>query len=309
LPSLSVKEEISWSRNAPAHLALLQRETSTVVSPPLEFSAASIKPDPPRNIPIGEYGFGCRGIDGVQQAPFGNFDPNIVPRGRCIGGGVHWLYLVDFAYGLPVRYGPGIPAWARHDARPGEYFVIEATADNPSTATLSQLRQMLRTMLAKRFNLSTHRENQEVQGYTLRISRTAPKLKQGIGEEIPPYLGFKDGQPVFTGKSTLDKLAWQLAGFINGALSIDVPIVDKTGLAGIYEWEFPVPLAGGGGRGAAQPQAQGALPGTEAVSARVAQRALSSSAVLEDYAGLKLQPEKVEVETLVIDRVEKPSQN
>src|SRR5262249_50635560 len=132
----------------------------------LEFAAASIKPNV-RNGPGGGYqfvaggangaswGFGCHGTDGDLRAIFGTGPEIPIPLGRCVGNGVSLAHLMTYAYGVPWRQGPAVPDWARHDVGPipGEWFQLDAVAENPSKVTTAQLRSMLQTMLADRFNL------------------------------------------------------------------------------------------------------------------------------------------------------------
>jgi uncharacterized protein (TIGR03435 family) len=80
---------------------------------------------------------------------------------------------------------------------------------------------------------------------------------------------------------------------------ISAPVVDKTGLSGTYEYQFPLPLFRSGQRGGAT----GAPPSPQDMVAEF-------SNTLEEHLGLKLEARRsVSVETLVIDHVEKPSAN
>jgi len=69
-----------------------------------------------------------------------------------------------------------------------------------------------------------------------------------------------------------------------------MPVVDKTGLTGRYEYEFVLPdVTIQGGRGQYTPDAN------------------QISRALEEQLGLRLQAEKVSVETIVIDQIDRPS--
>ena len=79
---------------------------------------------------------------------------------------------------------------------------------------------------------------------------------------------------------------------------VDRPVIDKTGLAGRYDFQIEfeyVPDSGGGDTGAAQPPAGPDAP--------------SIFEVLQAKLGLKLEPGKGPSEILVIDRVERPTEN
>ena len=317
---LPVREEVSWSPNAETHVALLQQSTAPTAAVPkrMEFIAVSIRPNVPEpgggyyfvpNGPNGpSWGFGCRGNDGISFAVFGTGPTILVPQGRCVGNGVGVMYLMTYAYGLPWRYGSGLPDWARHDSSiyGGELFQIEATADNPSTATTAQLREMLQVMLEDRFKMKVRRERQEVPGYSLRIARSGLKLKEASGDEEQPAMVLLDGRAGIKGKSSLDKLTRFMAEVVN-ALYIDTPFVDKTGVTGIYEYEFPLSLSRGGVRGANAPV--GGPPPPQTRAERIESRASEMSSAMEDRLGLRLQRENISSEVIVIEQIERPSPN
>jgi uncharacterized protein (TIGR03435 family) len=171
-----------------------------------------------------------------------------------------------------------------------ESFQIEAVAENTSTATLEQLREMLRTMLAERFKLRFHFEPKEVRGYSLVVAEQGHKIKEISGDYVESVVFFQ-------GKSTMDTLARNLNRLIGGAARI----VNKTGLNGGYEYqlqalEWPGPGVGG------QRAPSGFLLFPEDPE--------ELSALLEEQLGLRLQREKaMSVDALVIDSVERPSSN
>lgn len=169
-------------------------------------------------------------------------------------------------------------------------FQLEAIADDPSTATLDQLRQMLQHLLTDRFKLKFHREEKGFPGYLLVVAESGHKMKPIVGNYEEPL-------ELRNGKSTMDRLARAL----RNSVPESPPIVNRTGLPGAYEYELrpvprdPVAVAGGGVRGGPPP-----------LSDRIA--ALSSA--LEQQMGLRLQSEKsVPDDVFVIDHVEPPSPN
>ena len=308
-----VSEQISWSRHAEEHLALLQQAT---IAPgpavPLRFDAASIKPVSG----WAPMGLACRGSDGLWSSPFtngpsANADPSsypmVVPQGRCVGRGVRVSSLIAFAYGIPSEYVSGVPGWDRPTpGGPGGYE-IEAAAENPATVTREQLRQMLQTLLADRFRLALHREFRDGQGYALLVGKRGAKLKEAAGQEgSSPWVFIRDGRRVLKGRSVLSELARYLGSNIH---SIDlaggiehVAVVDKTQLGGMYDYELVLPSIGAPGGARGDGAAPGGLPPeTDAAS--------MLSAALEEQLGLRLQKERVSIEALVIDHVEPPSPN
>jgi uncharacterized protein (TIGR03435 family) len=293
------------TRSTPSNLPHAE-DSRAAVPTRLEFAIASIKPMP---LSYGPYGLACRGIDGSRYARWGNFAsssdlssyPIKAPQGRCVGNGVSLAALVEFAYD---RYVSGGPDWVQAGIRGTNVFQVEAAAENPSTATVEQLRQMLQTMLADRFNLKVHRETQDVAGYALLVARNGQRLKDSsIDEKMSPFSFVNsEGKRAVKGKSGLAELAQflQLSGVIGPGNTAFV--VNKTGLTGTYDYEFVLPPAGGGGQ-------RGPGTGQTGGPPAVAERVPAISAALENQLGLRLQAEKVPSEAIVIDQAEKSSPN
>jgi uncharacterized protein (TIGR03435 family) len=292
---LSAIEEISYSRHASEYVAILKQLTATVperASTPVqtrpEFNAVSIKPvsrdDRPRRS-----GFSCHGSDGIVRALFGGIDPVIAPQGRCVGERVRLSILIALAYGVPVEYVSGGPDWTRFSRDEFGTFQVEAVAENPSTATLSELKRMLQATLTDRFKLKIRKVVRPVPGYSLVVAKNGPKLKQTTDNEESPFpvVGEKGGL-ILRGKSTIA----QLIPFLTQSLSSReiTPVIDKTGLTERYDYEIRLISAGGGQRG---------LPHDSDLSD-----------LLESQVGLQLRPEKsVQVEMIVIDEVDRPTPN
>ena len=47
------------------------------------------------------------------------------------------------------------------------FWLVEAKAENPSTAKEAELKQMLQTLLTERFKLRFHHESKDVPGFAL----------------------------------------------------------------------------------------------------------------------------------------------
>ena len=193
----------------------------------------------------------------------------------------------------------GLPDWARDDsynidARVGEADLAEW--QNPKLQP-AMLRAMLQAMLADRFKLVAHREVKEVAVYSLVVAKGGPKFKEATPDEPHPgtmaipggggYMAPGDGggkvQFYDATMATFGSILSNLAGR---------PIQDKTGLTGRYDFSFQKPTPN------SSPSAgqDAADPGPTIFS------------VMDDL-GLKLEPAKGETETLVIDHVERPSEN
>jgi uncharacterized protein (TIGR03435 family) len=266
-----------------------------------EFAAVSIRPIPAgTSIRAEALGIACRGADGIRQtaiASHAGTDPVMrAPRGRCIAEGVPLQPLIAFAYSIPPRNVLGGPDWVRQSGPLGfdpetftfrltDTFHVEGVADDPAIATTAQLKQMLQSMLSDRFALKFHREMRSVEGYALVVSKSGPRLKESPeGYESPRAMTDKDFRRVIKGVSGLNDL-------VDLLLPLD-SVIDKTGLKGVYEYEFFAPLP------------PPPPPGTPPDPISGPNSALSTS--LENQLGLRLQREKVFVDMVVIDRVERP---
>jgi uncharacterized protein (TIGR03435 family) len=335
---LRVAEEVSWSQRAPEHIALLQQAPVPAAPARLEFAVASIKPIAANTTIPGTagglrgagLGLACHGTDGVQRVlltfTHAGQASVIAPQGRCVGTGVFLSTLIEFAYGIQARNVSGGPEWARangfilfdeagqgatvlgeggaYTGRDGfkwltlESFQIEATADDPSTTTLEQLKQMLQTMLADRFKLKFHLAPSVVSGYALVVGDKGSRLKPVSGD-------YEESLVPHKGKSTMKKLAQTLGK------AIEAPVVDKTGLSGAYDYEFREQgHAGGGAGGRVFRSSIPAVAGVPAMTVLETDRTEQLSSRLEEQLGLRLVPEKaLPAEIFVIDSVELPTPN
>jgi len=187
----------------------------------------------------------------------------------------------------------GLPSWADSDR-----FDVEAKMDEQTLAALQKLpreqrwqtkRQMLQDVLADRFKLKVHKETREMTIYNLVIAKGGLKMKQ------PPDgkpTGYRVGRAEISGDGiAFAALVAQLPGEVHGIVQ------DKTGLTGYYsihlKWN-PNPLSASAGPAGA-PNADDALP--------------DLFSALQDQLGLKLESTKAPVDVIVIDHVEKPSEN
>jgi uncharacterized protein (TIGR03435 family) len=178
--------------------------------------------------------------------------------------------LIVRAYDLKLYQVLGLPGWAGPEgASPGEYYDVDAVAPMENP-TRSQLQFMLQSLLAERFQLRVHRETRELPVYVLMVAKGGAKFKANTGEPTPISL-------------TLFSLAQSLSRHV------DRPIVDRTDLTGHYDFP-PSPFY----RELAQDP-----PGS----------ASGVSDLLRAHLGLELKPERVSMEVLVVDHVERPSAN
>lgn len=176
----------------------------------------------------------------------------------------------------------GGPAWMSADS---VRFDIAAIAPGERAPTGENVRLMLQTLLADRFQLKVHRVTQERPVYALVVAKNGPKLKTSAPDEESSVTtgGVRTAEITMANVST-QQLAIQLSS------GLDRPVVDKTGLKEHYNvklnWipEFAGPPP----------------PGSDGVNLFTA---------VQEQLGLKLEPQRAPIEILVIDHVEKPSEN
>jgi uncharacterized protein (TIGR03435 family) len=160
-----------------------------------------------------------------------------------------------------------------------------------SVATREQLALMLQSLLAERFHLQQHRETREMRVYELVVDKSGSKIHPINGEEpLPAAAGFH-----FRGdlRQFADLLAVQLSIPASDSPSSPVrastsriPVVDKTGMTGTFDFSVDI-----------RPEL-----GTDMFAAW--QRAL------HDQLGLKIESRKGDVSVLVVDQASKtPTEN
>jgi bla regulator protein BlaR1 len=197
----------------------------------------------------------------------------------------------------------GGPKWIYSD-----FYVINAKApDRTSEKTMEG--PMLQALLEDRFKLKVHRETRQVPVYALTVAKGGPKLQAADKSCVPLSLPIS---PLAPGNRYCD----DLVGARNGpnttlkadastldyvckllGLMLDRPVIDKTGIPGKFSvyLEFAVDQATPGALEFPAPPSD-VLP------------APSIFTVVQQL-GLKLEPTRGPRDYIVIDHVERPSEN
>jgi uncharacterized protein (TIGR03435 family) len=197
--------------------------------------------------------------------------------------------LIASAYGLKDYQLEGVSEWTRSDR-----YDIAAEAAAGSVPTVEQAKRMLQALLAERFQLKTHSEMHEKPVYALVVGKNGSRLKENpAGSGVTKFnRKGRDVEMVFAG-TPIDSLISQFPRMPG----IDRPVLDETGLSGKYDFQFSVTDVQLGMR-----VEQNGIPAADAEGASV-------FTALQDQLGLKLEPRKAPIQVLVIDRVERPSEN
>jgi bla regulator protein BlaR1 len=228
-------------------------------------------------------------------------DFSALPGGRLHVRNNPVLNLISNAYDLPQYRITGGPDWLRTDR-----YEIEAKADGAPTR--SQMMLMVQTLLEDRFKLRVHRETREGQVYALSVAKGGLKLppsKDGgcVDQSPGTVLPATETRPN-CGNNSLspraENLAWEATrinmGGVARALAIVMrrPVLDKTAAAGFFDINVELPPL--------QPAV-----GTSDLSPL--DNNVSVFTVLRDQLGLSLESTRGPVEYLVIDAIERPSEN
>lgn len=241
---------------------------------------------------------------------------NPLPGGRLIIENVPLRLLIQNAYDVfPFQVSAG-PGWIDSDR-----YDVDAKADgNPSIPEM--IGPMLAGLLEDRFRLKVHRETKQSPVYTLTVAKGGLKLPESKAEcwvehdvngrpSPPPTPGDPPLPPcgrvmgrlspsgaLLEGRSaSVGSLIFTLSHLLNRT------IIDKTGFAGTFDihLEFALDQALGG---IGTPGGPSAPP---EVAANVSKPSIFTA--LQEQLGLKLESDRGAVEILVIDHVEKPSEN
>ena len=205
---------------------------------------------------------------------------------------------------LPIKGGP---AWIH-----SEMYKIDAKAEGHPNMEMMQ-GPMLAALLEDRFKLKIHRETKEGPAYALTLARSGSKLKlfkEGNCTQVPstfPVPAPAPGQRyckfmVSFREPSIDAEGSTLSEFsklLN--LVLDRPVIDKTGNASRFDIHLEFSLD------QVTPGLLGLVPDAPAAASDPTGPTIFTA--IQEQLGLKLEPAKGPVELLVIDHVEKPSEN
>jgi uncharacterized protein (TIGR03435 family) len=141
--------------------------------------------------------------------------------GRNLTGTQTLKHLIQFAYSLEDWAVEG-PAWFNDE-------VFEIRAVMPAEASPSVARLMLRSMLADRFGLKFHTVKRDIEVYALVAGKSGFKLKPVTGDATQST-EMREDHYIATGN--LDAITAASRRYA------DLPVVNLTGIDGVYHLEF-----------------------------------------------------------------------
>jgi len=234
-----------------------------------EFEVASVK-QLDRSIPLGQPDVSFVGTSGKRINIAGT---RVTVRGTL-------RVLIAAAYDLKDYQISGAPEWAG-----SLQFDVEARTPGDAELTREQVRPMLQSLLADRFQLKLHRDSKEFPVYYLTPGKRGIGLTPAGKDEKFSWAVTPEGEGVGRSKATGESIGdfVQLVG-----ASADRPVIDKTGITGNINYDIRYSTVG--------------VRNWDDMN-----RAILDA--VKDQLGLKLEPARDLIDTVVVDGVQKLSAN
>ena len=201
--------------------------------------------------------------------------------------------LINLAYWLHPKQVTGGPAWVE-----SEKYDMAGKPDAPGQPNVDQMKMMIQKLLADRFQLKFHVEKRELPAYVVKIAKTEAKIIRSQ-DDPKGYPGWNfgrgaSGTTLTFRNSPMSQVTAILQNFL------DKPVVDQSGLSERYDFTVTFTLD------PAQAARLGAPPTPAAENPDAAPDLFTA---FQQQLGLKLEATKAPVDVMVIDKVEKPSEN
>ena len=204
--------------------------------------------------------------------------------------------LMEVAYGVHAKQIVGAPAWVSE-----EKFDVAATPDGVGEPSGGQWTNMVKKLLVERFQLTVHHEKKELSVYVISVGKSGAKNFRKSESTYPlPSLEFNSGKGGLMLPARNATMA-QFASMLQAAV-LDRPVVDQTGMVGKFDFELTF-MPDDSEFDGHPPK----VAATDAAGRDAAAPGLSEA--LQQQLGLRLSTEKIPVDVLVVDGVEKPSAN
>lgn len=198
--------------------------------------------------------------------------------------------LISYSYGLQAKQITD-GASSILDAR----FDIDGVPDVVGHPNLAQSRLMFQKLLVSRFKLVFHYEFRELSAYAMQVAKGGPKLELTTSKP-DDGTGFSyNCQVVLTVRNA------SVADIAKGMQEafLDKPVVDQTGLHGRYDFDLRW----------TPNESQSYCPVDPAGSTYDPSAPPDLDTAIQNQIGLKLVPTKASVQMMVIDHLERPSEN
>lgn len=229
-----------------------------------------------------------------------------LPGGRFVGENVAIQFVIQQVYGVRDYQIIAAPQWKAIIAD-GYTSRYQIEGKGPESATEAQLKEMVKTLLADRFQLRLHMETRNLPVYVLvpdsggvKGARAADGKGGGIMLMLP---GWTRGQGTTTGR---------LAQYLSESRLLDRPVIDKSNLEQVLDWDLTWTPADA-------VSSADAIPGcplsfqemAKRVKFELKNRSCPPSVVtaLREQLGFRLEPQQAPTDVIVIDSIQPPTEN
>jgi bla regulator protein BlaR1 len=240
-------------------------------------------------------------------------------NGRFVATNISLKSLLQMAYGLKDSQIAEAPSWTNTEkydieAKPDD-AVIEALQKLTSPEKFNgQVNLMIQSLIRDRFKLASHYETKELPVYVLLVARNGPKFHEAAitptGSTPPNPRGPSSVPPKGSyirmgGRGQLDAVDANLDMFID-VLSQQIGriILNQTGLKAKYDFTLKwTPDEG-------HPEmfkGAGALPSEAAPPPDTSGPTIFTA--MQEQLGLKLEAQKSSMPVLIVDHIERPTEN
>jgi bla regulator protein BlaR1 len=200
---------------------------------------------------------------------------------RFVGANTPLSWIINWSFGLHDWQVTGLPEWSQTFQ---DSYDLEAKAAAPMGQ--DQCRAMVQSLLADRLQMKAHRETRELPVYFLVIGKTGSKLRDiESGAGAPGAI--VNGTQQIDGEGSEPPRGWpvaRLANVLSDIRSVGRPVIDKTGLSGVYSFNL-------------------------VFSTKEGDEKPSIFTAVQEQLGLRLEPARAPLELLVVDHLEKPTAN
>jgi len=199
---------------------------------------------------------------------------NTPPGGRFVARNITISTLIQVAYDIRLYQLSGGPGWVD-----SERYDIEAKAAVSGTLTPGQLQFFCTALLSSRFGLKVHNETKELPQYALVAAKSGLKLKPDTsGAQLPS---------VNWGRGYMDVANVSMAVFAKVlSTQLERNVVDFSGATGKFDFKV-----------------------TWSAEEAVDSTSPSIFTALQEQYGLKVESRKGPTDTVVIDHIDRPSDN
>ena len=199
--------------------------------------------------------------------------------------------LITLAYNLHTTQVTGGPDWLKTD-----HYDLDVLPDHEGLPSLEQARGIVRKLLAERFALKFHYDTKDLSVYVLTVAKTGPKFSKSTSDpSSPPGMGGPPGRMNMRNGS-MEEFAQMMQGIL------DRPILDQTGLKDRYDLSvrWTPDESQYGGR---------VPPPNSGDNSAAADAPPPLFTAIQEQLGLKLDAMKAPTKVMVIESVQKPSEN